>query len=274
MNPFSSYVLDGFYDELYASAGKPRPAAEALLSAAQNLGIDELLRRQRLAEAALLRKGITFNVYGHADAQEKIFPFDVLPRVIELKEWERLEAGLKQRLRALNLFLQDLYHDRKILKDRIIPQDLVLSSRGFLTQCQGLTPQREVWCHIAGTDLVRDKDGTVYVLEDNLRCPSRRQLRAGKPPGDEADLPRVLRPRRRWRRWMTTPATCWRPCSRSARPAGPAWSLLTPGAYNCAYYEHSFLAQQMGIELVEGATSSSRTAGSSCARPAAPSRWT
>src|SRR5665213_1708247 len=170
MNAFKAYHLDGFHDELYLSPNKPRPAAEALLQVAQALGIEELGRRQRLVEAALLRKRITCNVYGHADAQEKIFPFDVLPRVIELKEWERLEAGLKQRLRALNLFLQDLYNDRKILKDKIIPQDLVLSSKGFLTQCQGLSPQRKIWCHIAGTDLVRDKNGTVYVLEDNLRC--------------------------------------------------------------------------------------------------------
>jgi uncharacterized circularly permuted ATP-grasp superfamily protein len=251
MNPFSSYALDGFYDEMYSAAGKPRAAAEALLAAVQSLGIDELVRRQRLAEAALLRKGITFNVYGHSDAQEKIFPFDVLPRVIELKEWERLEAGLKQRLRALNLFLQDLYHDRKILKDKVIPQDLVLSSRGFLTQCQGLTPQREVWCHIAGSDLVRDKDGTVYVLEDNLRCPSgvsyaleNRQMMKRMFPEFFSTAP--VAPVDDYPRQLLATLQSLSPARR------PGVVLLTPGAFNSAYYEHSFLAQQMGIELVEG----------------------
>jgi len=251
MSAFDTYQLDGFHDELFQSAGKPRPAAEALVRAAQALGIDELMRRQRLAEAALLRKGITFNVYGHADAEEKIFPFDVLPRVIELNEWQRLEAGLKQRLLALNLFLQDLYNERTILKDKVLPQDLVLSSKGFLTQCQGITPQRGVWCHIAGTDLVRDKDGKVYVLEDNLRCPSgvsyaleNRQMMKRLFP--EFFSTAQVAPVDDYPRHLLETLQSLSPARR------PGVVLLTPGVYNSAYYEHSYLAQQMGVELVEG----------------------
>jgi uncharacterized circularly permuted ATP-grasp superfamily protein len=251
MSAFNQYTLDGFYDELLTPEGQPRPGTQGLLKAMTGLGVAELERRQRLAEASLLRKGITFNVYGHADATEKIFPFDVLPRVVEATEWARLEKGLKQRLQALNLFLDDLYHGQKALKDKILPADLALSSKGYLPQCQGVNPPLSLWCHIAGTDLVRHGDGVVYVLEDNLRCPSgvsyaleNRQLMkrffpelfgaASVAPVD--DYPRQL---------LST--------LQSLSPARrPGVVLLTPGAFNSAYYEHSFLAQQMGIELVEG----------------------
>jgi uncharacterized circularly permuted ATP-grasp superfamily protein len=251
MTLFNDYAQEGFHDEMLLRSGQARPGAEALLQSIEALGLDELRRRQRLAEASLLAKGITFNVYGHADAEEKIFPFDVVPRVMAAAEWALLEAGLKQRLKALNLFLQDLYNGAKILKDKVIPADLVRSSKGYLPQCEGITPALGVWCQIAGSDLVRDKDGQVYVLEDNLRCPSgvsyaleNRQIlkrifpeffaTAHVAPVD--DYPRQL---------LATLA--------SLSPARrPGVVLLTPGAFNSAYYEHSFLAQQMGIELVEG----------------------
>src|ERR1043166_7497426 len=150
---FHGYSCDGFYDEMFQPDG-------------------ELLERQQAAERALLQGGITFNVYGDGAATERIFPFDVIPRIIEAKEWERLENGLKQRVYALNLFLDDIYHTQKILKDKVIPEEIVRSARSFREQCVGLNPPRGIWCHITGTDLVRDRDGQVYVLEDNLRCPS------------------------------------------------------------------------------------------------------
>ncbi len=251
MDPLHSYELEDFHDELFSPNGQPRPAAKALLEKVGKLGLGELQKRQQLAELSLLRKGITFNVYGHTDGEEKIFPFDILPRVMEQAEWEILERGLKQRILALNLFLQDLYHDKKILWDKVIPSELVLSSKGFLEICQGVTPPLEVWCHIAGSDLVRDKDGTVYVLEDNLRCPSgvsyalenRQVMKRTFPEFFESvsvatvdDYPRHL---------LAT--------LQSLSPAKrPGVVVLTPGAFNSAYYEHSFLAQQMGVELVEG----------------------
>ncbi len=170
---------------------------------------------------------------------------------MEQTEWERLEKGLKQRIHALNLFLQDLYHDKKILWDKVIPPDLVFSSKGFQEMCQGVSPPLGIWCHIAGSDLVRDHDGTVYVLEDNLRCPSgvsyaienRQVMKRVFPEFFESvsvatvdDYPRHL---------LAT--------LQSLSPAKrPGVVVLTPGAFNSAYYEHSFLAQQMGVELVEG----------------------
>ena len=251
MSAFADYQHLGFYDELFDSEGQPRPAATPLLKALGSLGLPELQRRQRLAEASLLRKGITFNVYGHADAEEKIFPFDIVPRVIALQEWERMEAGLKQRVLALNMFLQDLYHDQKVLKDKIIPADLVLSSKGYLTQCQGVNPALGLWCHVAGTDLVRDKDGQFYVLEDNLRCPSgvsyaleNRQLMKRVFP--EFFASSTVAPVDDYPRHLLATLQSLSPARR------PGVVLLTPGAANSAYYEHSFLAQQMGIELVEG----------------------
>lgn len=251
MNTFSSYEFGKFFDELLESGRQPRPGSESLIKALDGLGLPEIRRRQKLAEASLLRKGITFNVYGHSDGDEKIFPFDVIPRVIGGEEWLRIEKGLKQRLLALNLFLDDLYHDKKVLKDKVIPADLVLSSKGYLRACEGANPAKKIWVHIAGTDLVRDADGTIYVLEDNLRCPSgvsyaleNRQVMKRLFPELFA-LANVAAVDEYPQRLLET--------LRSLSPARqPGVVLLTPGAYNSAYYEHSFLANQMGIELVEG----------------------
>ncbi|HEY5040328.1 MAG TPA: circularly permuted type 2 ATP-grasp protein [bacterium] len=251
MNTFQSYSLDGFYDELFLGPNKPRPASKALLDKVGSLGFHELIRRQKLAEKSLLRKGITFNVYGHSEGEEKIFPFDVLPRVMEQAEWERLEKGLKQRMLALNLFLEDLYHDKKFLWDKVLPSELVLTSKGFLEACQGITPPLGIWCHIAGMDLVRDKDGTVYVLEDNLRCPSgvsyalenRQVMKRIFPEFFETA---VVAPVDDYPRRLLDTLQSLSPARR------PGVVVLTPGAFNSAYYEHSFLAQQMGVELVEG----------------------
>ena len=251
MNPFATYQFEKFFDELLSSPDAARPGSDSLIKALAAMGLPELKRRQSLAEASLLRKGITFNVYGHADGDEKIFPFDIVPRVIDSIEWERIEKGLKQRLKALNLFLQDLYNEKKCLKDKIIPADLVMSSKGYLRQCEGITPPLGVWCHIAGTDLIRDADGTLYVLEDNLRCPSgvsyaleNRQVMKRLFP--ELFALSSVAPVDEYPRQLLSTLKSLSPARK------PGVVLLTPGAYNSAYYEHSFLAQQMGIELVEG----------------------
>src|SRR3954452_17534624 len=166
------YDLDGCFDEMFCEDGRPRSPARHLARTLEALPDDELTLRQTAADRALVQMGITFNVYGESAGVEKTLPFDLVPRIVSGSEWTRIERGLKQRIQALNLFIDDLYHDQKILKDKIVPPEIVNSSKGFRPQCMGLTPPRGIWCHITGTDLVRHTDGHIYVLEDNLRCPS------------------------------------------------------------------------------------------------------
>ena len=253
MTGFDGYDTDGFYDEMFAPDGSPRPAAQMLVERIGSFPEGELTRRQIAAEHALLRMGITFNVYADEQGVEKIFPFDLIPRIIDADEWHWIERGLKQRIHALNLFIDDVYHDQKILKDGVVPADVVLSSERYLQQCIGLNPPRGIWCHITGTDLVRDGDGQIYVLEDNLGCPSgvsyvveNRQVMKRTFPQlfgmsqiqPVEDYPSHLL---NMLRYLATD-----------RAASPTVAVLTPGIYNSAYFEHSFLAQQMGVELVEG----------------------
>jgi uncharacterized circularly permuted ATP-grasp superfamily protein len=245
------YKTESFYDELFEPDGKPRAGAIRLVDKLNSLGSDDLKLRQQAAESTLMNLGITFNVYGDDAGVEKIFPFDIIPRIVEHVEWQRLQAGLAQRIKALNLFLDDIYHDQRIIKDGAIPEFVISSSKAFLPECKGLEPPQGVWCHITGTDIIRDKDGTFYVLEDNLRCPSgvsyvleNRQVMKRTFPEVFAtsnvqpvdDYPSRLLDVLQWL---------------SGRP-DPTCVVLTPGVYNSAYFEHSFLARQMGIELVEG----------------------
>ena len=253
MTGFDGYNTDGFYDEMFAPDGRARPAVQMLVERIESFPEGELNRRQIAAEHALLRMGITFNVYADEQGIEKIFPFDLIPRIIDANEWEWIERGLKQRIHALNLFIDDVYHDQKILKDGVVPADVVLSSERYLKQCIGLNPPRGIWCHITGTDLVRDGDGQVYVLEDNLGCPSgvsyvveNRQLMKRTFPqlfGMSQIQPVEEYPSQllNMLRYLVTD-----------RVPSPEVALLTPGIHNSAYFEHSFLAQQMGVELVEG----------------------
>lgn len=253
MTGLDGYNTEGFYDEMFAPDGSARPAAQMLMERIESFPDGELNRRQIAAEYALLRMGITFNVYADEQGIEKIFPFDLIPRIIGANEWSWIERGLKQRIHALNLFIDDIYHDQKILKDGVVPSDIVLSSERYLKQCIGLDPPRGIWCHITGTDLVRDSDGQIYVLEDNLGCPSgvsyvveNRQLMKRTFPQlfgmsqiqPVEDYPSHLL---NTLRYLVTD-----------RVSSPEVALLTPGIYNSAYFEHSFLAQQMGVELVEG----------------------
>jgi uncharacterized circularly permuted ATP-grasp superfamily protein len=253
MLKFDTYDTGGFFDEMFMLDGHPRAGAKLLEEKIDSLSEGELLQRQQAAERFLLHMGITFSVYGDDAGTEKIFPFDIVPRIIEAAEWQWIERGLKQRVYALNLFIDDVYHQQRILKDKIIPEELILSARSFRAACVGLTPPRRVWCHITGTDLVRDRDGQMYVLEDNLRCPSGVSYVLENRQIMKRTFPQVFG------------ASHVRPVDdypshllnllqhlASATVPSPTVAVLTPGIYNSAYFEHSFLAQQMGVELVEG----------------------
>ncbi|MGD9856367.1 MAG: circularly permuted type 2 ATP-grasp protein, partial [Planctomycetaceae bacterium] len=157
------YQQRGFYDETFEDSGAPRPGCEALVGRLQTLTDDELDRYQKAADAAMLQMGITFQVYGDSRASERIFPFDILPRLIRLDEWRHIENGLRQRIRALNSFLDDVYNDQRIIAAGKVPAALIETATCVREQCRGLKPPKGVWCHITGTDLVRDKDGTIYV---------------------------------------------------------------------------------------------------------------
>ena len=250
---FKGYDCGGFYDELIMPDGSPRPEALPLIEHVNALSLKGLHRRQKASEHALYQQGITFNVYGDKKGTEKIFPFDILPRIIPAHEWEMLERGMKQRIKALNLFINDIYNEQKILKDKIIPRALVLSSECYLKQCKGLTPPQGIWIHVTGTDLVRDSSGQFYVLEDNLRCPSGISYVLQNRSIQKRIMPRAFQA------MLTRPVSDYGDhlyeTLRHIAPKGvdnPNVIVLTPGIYNAAYYEHSFLAQQMGVPLAQG----------------------
>ena len=250
---FDNYETEGFYDEMFTPDGNCRAGVELLAHRISALSAGELQRRQKAADVALMNMGITFNVYGDEQGTEKVWPFDLVPRVIGEDEWRTIERGLKQRITALNLFIDDIYHDQKIIRDGVIDHTLIASATSLLTPCQGLDPPQGIWCHITGTDLVRDGDGQFYVLEDNLRCPSgvsyvleNRQLMKRIFP-QVFDGLRVVPVEDYPERLLETLQHV-----APADVAEPNVVVLTPGIYNSAYFEHSFLAQQMGVELVQG----------------------
>src|ERR671924_2255492 len=229
---------------MFAADGQPRPGASLLVQRIASLPAGELLQRQRAAEQSLLHLGITFNVYGDAAGTERIFPFDVIPRIVEAADWTLIERGLKQRIQALNLFIDDIYQAQHIINDGIVPAFLIQSAKCLLPSCAGLRPPCGIWCHITGTDLVRDRDGQIYVLEDNLRCPSgvsyvlenREVMKRTFPQLFEGlsilpveDYPEHLRD---MLEYLSPPGV-----------DSPRVVVLTPGFYNSAYFEHSFLAQ-------------------------------
>ncbi len=248
-----TYNPESFYDELFESAGKPRPLASVLVRNLESMPDGELIRRQQAAEKALFDLGITFNVYNNQSGLERIFPFDILPRMIEAAEWDFIERGLKQRIRALNLFLDDIYHHQRIVKDGIIPAELIRSATGYRNECRGLNPPWGIWCHITGTDLVKDGDGKLHVLEDNIRCPSGVSYVIGNRQVMKRTFPQIFgainpRPVEDYPSRLLDMLQFLGP--KGDHP--PTVALLTPGIHNSAYFEHSFLAQQMGIELVTG----------------------
>jgi uncharacterized circularly permuted ATP-grasp superfamily protein len=251
---FNQYQTEGFHDEMFEHDGGARPEAQLLLESIQSLEEGQLERCQRAAERLLLQLGITFNVYGDSAGTERIFPFDLIPRIVSGTEWEWIERGLKQRIHALNEFIDDIYHGQKILKDKVIPEEVILSATSYRPQCVGLLPPRRVWCHITGTDLVRDGDGRVYVLEDNLRVPSGVSYVLENRELMKRTFPQVFEGLR-VRPVDDYPSKLLETLQSIAPPSAgvnPTVVLLTPGMYNSAYFEHSFLAQKMGVQLVEG----------------------
>jgi uncharacterized circularly permuted ATP-grasp superfamily protein len=250
---FGEYDTGRFYDEMFLPDGSARPGARVLQQKIESLSDGEVQHRQQAAERALLHMGITFNVYGDNTGAERIFPFDLIPRIIEAAEWEWIERGLRQRVAALNLFIDDIYHGQRILKDKAIPEEVIRSARSFRQACVGLTPPRGIWCHITGTDLVRDRDGQIYVLEDNLRCPSGVSYVLENRLIMKRTFPQVFEALR-VRPVDDYPSRLLAMLQDLAPDyvQSPTVAVLTPGIHNSAYFEHSFLAQQLGVELVEG----------------------
>jgi uncharacterized circularly permuted ATP-grasp superfamily protein len=248
-----TYQTNGFYDELFERDGKPHASAKPLVKWIDSLSKADLKRRQTAAEDALYQSGNTFNVYGDKKGTEKILPFDVIPRIVTAREWDKLERGIAQRITALNLFIQDIYNDQKILKDGVIPAEMIFSSACYLKPCEGLKPPKGVWTHISGTDFVRAGDGEFYVLEDNLRCPSgisyvlenRAVLKLITP---QAFHTMKVRPVSNYGDQLYRALKYIAPDGR-ADEANVV--VLTPGIYNSAYFEHAYLAQQMGVPLCQ-----------------------
>ena len=250
---FKNYQTDGFFDEMFEAPGKPRPHYARLLERFQRLTSEEFERKRNAVDFSFMRQGITFTVYNDDKGTERIFPFDLMPRIIPRSEWRHLVNGLEQRITALNLFLKDIYSEQRILKEGVIPAPYILGAKHFRREFMGSRVPKDIYIHICGTDLIRGKNGEYLVLEDNARCPSgvsymlenRQALKRAFPnffsrmgvlpvKDYSSELLKVLR---------------------HIAPHGkdkPTVAILTPGVYNSAYFEHCFLARQMGVEIVEG----------------------
>lgn len=255
LNRFSSYETNGFFDEMFGSGDGSEPLNhyQRLVSRIAKLDDERMEAKQRQAASSFLEHGITFTVYGDDEGSERIFPFDLIPRVIPINEWQTVEQGLTQRIIALNLFLNDVYHGGKIVKDGIIPKEVVESSAHFRREMIGLDVPRDIYIHICGSDLIRDDKGSYLVLEDNARCPSgvsylleNREIMKKAFPLTYRDM--AVRPVEAYPELLLKTLEFLSP-----RQSGkPVCVLLTPGVYNSAYFEHTYLARQMGIEIVEG----------------------
>ena len=250
---FDSYQTEGFFDEMFSAPGQVRPHYGKLLERFQEMDQSEFERKRALADTSFLSQGITFTVYNDSRGTEKIFPFDLIPRIIPADEWDLLERGLTQRIRALNLFLHDVYHEQRILKEKVIPEEYVLSAAHFRKEFMGFNVPRDIYIHVCGTDLIRDRDGNYLVLEDNGRTPSGVSYVLENRQAMKRVFPRLfgryrVRPVHDYAQNLLNLLRYIAPESRR----DPTVALLTPGIYNSAYYEHSYLARSMGIEIVEG----------------------
>jgi uncharacterized circularly permuted ATP-grasp superfamily protein len=251
--PFRTYHLDTAHDEMFDGRGLPRPHYAALFERLLTLDPQELKQRQTAADLAFLHQGITFTVYGQKDGTERIFPYDLIPRILTSGEWEIIERGLTQRLTALNLFLKDIYTDGRILAEGVVPRSIVYSCRHFRREMQGVSVRRDTYVSVAGTDLVRLPDGGFAVLEDNLRVPSGVSYMLTNRQVIKRVFPLLfssydVRPVDQYGQALLATLRALAPPQRP----DPTIVLLTPGVFNSAYFEHTFLARQMGIELVEG----------------------
>lgn len=242
-----------FYDEMYTAPGEPRDHYRAVYQQITSMSNEALVLRQQAADQSFLHQGVTFTVYGEDSGTERIFPYDLLPRIITADEWATIERGLKQRIYALNLFLRDIYHDAKILADGVIPNELIFTCKHFRREMRGVDVPGGVYVSVVGTDLVRVSDGSFAVLEDNLRVPSGVSYMLANRQVMKRVFPKMfarygVRPIDKYGTSLLSTLRSLAPNSKS----DPTIVLLTPGVFNSAYFEHTFLARQMGIELVEG----------------------
>lgn len=250
---WSTYDTGPFYDELVTPAGKPRVAARRAVNLFKGLSVEEMDARRAAAELAIVDMGISFTVYSEGENIDRAWPFDMIPRIITARDWSRVSRGLAQRTRALNAFIDDVYNDQSILKDGIVPAETVLESGNYKPQCAGISPRYGAWAHICGSDLVRDKDGRFYVLEDNLRVPSGVSYMLENREITKRVLPELfenysIQPVDDYPSRLYSTLASLSPRERRR----PCIVVLSPGIYNSAYFEHSFLARGMGAELVEG----------------------
>jgi uncharacterized circularly permuted ATP-grasp superfamily protein len=248
-----TYQPGDFFDEMFSAEGQVRPHYAALYERFQNLDQEEFDQRRLAVDAAFLRQGITFTVYSDEQGTERIFPFDLMPRIIPNSEWVKIESGLIQRMQALNMFLKDIYTDQRILKEKVIPAEDVLSAKHYRPEMVGVPVPKDIYIHICGSDMVRDREGTYFVLEDNGRCPSGVSYLLENRVAMKRAFPHLfssvgVRPVDHYTQDLLTVLQYIAPPS--SKP--PTVVLLTPGIYNSAYFEHSFLARQMGIQIVEG----------------------
>lgn len=250
---FDNYEVGDFFDEMFESPGKVRPHYEMLLQRLHDMEEGEFDHKRQLAETSYLSQGITFTVYSGDEGTERIFPFDLIPRIIPAAEWAHIERGLVQRLTALNLFLHDVYHDQRILKEKVIPAEIIETSAHFRREFMGFNVPKDVYIHVCGTDLIRGADGTYLVLEDNARCPSGVSYLLENRQAMKRVFPKLfnrynVRPVDRYPQELLNSL-------RYVAPHGnpdPTVVVLSPGIYNSAYFEHSYLARSMGIEIVTG----------------------
>ncbi|WP_260706366.1 circularly permuted type 2 ATP-grasp protein [Edaphobacter flagellatus] len=249
----NNYLLDHAYDEMFVAAGELHRHYEPLLGHFSSLPADELQRRKQAADLSFLNQGITFTVYGREEGTEKIFPYDLLPRIITAAEWAKVEHGLMQRITALNLFLKDIYNEGRILQDGIIPREVVFSCKQYRRQMIGLQVPRNIYIAICGTDLIRLENGEFVVLEDNLRVPSGVSYMLTNRRVMKRIFPQLFRSYnvRPIEQYTQLLLGTLRSLAPEGRPE-PNIVLLSPGVFNSAYFEHAYLARQMGIELVEG----------------------
>ena len=253
-NLFEGYANENYFDEMFESTGEVRPHYDTLLARYTGMSSEEFQKKRDHANNAFLTQGVTFTVYNDQEGTERIFPFDLIPRIIPRAEWEHVQRGLSQRITALNMFLHDIYHDQKIVHDGIIPADVIYSAAHFRPEFMGFDVPKDIYIHICGSDLIRDQNGNYLVLEDNARSPSGVSYLLENRQAMKRVFPNLFS------RYLVRPVETY--CLelldvlRCIAPNGnpePTVVLLTPGIYNSAYFKHSFLARTMGIEIVVGA---------------------
>ncbi len=250
---FRRYDFNGSYDEMFRSTDLPRKQYRPLYTQLLNLGADELRRSKQEADQSFFNQGITFTVYGSEKGTERIFPHDLLPRIITAAEWETIERGLTQRITALNLFLKDVYHEARIIEEGVVPGKIVYTCKHYRREMRGIKVPRDVYVTVVGTDLIRTPEGNFVVLEDNLRVPSGVSYMLTSRRVMKHIFPTLfrkcrVRPIEQYSQVLLSALKSLAPEGRTE----PTVVLLTPGSYNSAYFEHTYLARQMGIELVEG----------------------